>query len=180
MYINEGCRHFVTVKSEMRAIEPVIAHEMTHGCVAHLPLPLWLNEGIAVNMERRLTGIPPALYTPLELHEQHLEFWGDAEVQEFWSGASFHRGGASNTLSYDLARILTEQLAKEWGSFKGFVGKADREDAGKAAARGHLGVRLGEILCALLERDYSTRWEPDPLRWEASDETRTDLANGAP
>ena len=31
-------------------------HEMTHGSVAHLPLPLWLNEGLAVNTERRLAG----------------------------------------------------------------------------------------------------------------------------
>jgi hypothetical protein len=54
MYLHSGCGHFVTVKSDMQVIEPVIAHEMTHGCLAHLPLPAWLNEGIAVNMERRL------------------------------------------------------------------------------------------------------------------------------
>src|SRR5689334_22167942 len=52
MHICAGCSHFVTRKGDLSAIEPVIAHEMTHGCVAHLPLPLWLNEGIAVNTEQ--------------------------------------------------------------------------------------------------------------------------------
>jgi hypothetical protein len=39
MYLHSGCSHFVTVKFDMYVIEPVIVHEMTHSCVAHLPLP---------------------------------------------------------------------------------------------------------------------------------------------
>jgi len=36
MHINFGCSHFATFQAELRAIEPVIAHEMTHGCLGHL------------------------------------------------------------------------------------------------------------------------------------------------
>ena len=46
MYIDEGCRHFVTVKSAPCAIEPVIAHAMTLGCVADLPLPTRLGRDV--------------------------------------------------------------------------------------------------------------------------------------
>lgn len=82
MYINRGCGHYVTVESDMRQIEPTIAHEMTHGCLGHLPLPPWLNEGIAVNMERRLTGIVSSPATPEQMHRKHLRFWTDATIQE--------------------------------------------------------------------------------------------------
>ena len=49
VHIGSGCSHFVTIKADLRSIEPTIAHEMTHGCLAHLPLPTWLNEGVAVS-----------------------------------------------------------------------------------------------------------------------------------
>ena len=64
MYISRGAGHFVTVKEDLRGIEPTIAHEMTHACLSHLPLPLWLNEGIAVNTESRLVRLPHRLATP--------------------------------------------------------------------------------------------------------------------
>jgi len=63
MYINNGCGHFVVVKSDLRSLEPIIAHEMTHSYLGHLPIPAWLNEGIAVNTEYRLTTSPIPLYT---------------------------------------------------------------------------------------------------------------------
>lgn len=40
MHISRGCSHFIAVRGDLAAIEPVVAHEMTHGCVAHLALPL--------------------------------------------------------------------------------------------------------------------------------------------
>ena len=150
MFIHDGCSHFVTVKSDLSAIEPVIVHEMTHGCVAHLPLPAWLNEGIAVNMERRIMGSRPSLYSPSELCEKHLEFWGQNEIQQFWSGESFHRPDNGQMLSYDLARIMVEQMAKDWEAFREFVLAADRADARSAAAMAFLDVDLGEFIAAFL------------------------------
>jgi len=166
MYIGSGCGHFVTVKSDLRSIEPVIAHEMTHGCVSYLPLPLWLNEGIAVNTERRLVGAGSSLYTPREMHHRHRNFWSETEIQEFWSGKSFTRIDDGNSLSYDLARIIVEQMAKGWGSFREFVLAADQADAGAAAAQTHLGIDLGEFVCALIEKEFSSSWTPDPNAWK--------------
>ena len=160
MYINGGCGHFVTVRRDLSAIEPVIAHEMTHGCLAHLPIPLWLNEGLAVNTEQRLTGVQGSVYTAQEMHGKHLAFWDEATIQEFWSGQSFQRVDDGNLLSYDLARILVAYMAKDWAAFRPFVLAAHHADGGAQAARDYLGADLGELVCGLLRRAYVPEWSP--------------------
>lgn len=35
-----------------------IAHELTHDCLAHLALPLWLNEGVAVVVQKAIAPPP--------------------------------------------------------------------------------------------------------------------------
>lgn len=163
-----GCGHFVSVKREdLRELEAMIAHEMTHGALSHLPLPLWLNEGLAVNTERRLAGVPrEALGVPEKRHERMRRFWSVVSIQEFWSGASFERPGESNELSYELARVVVEALAGDWERFARFARAADAADAGAAAAAEHLGLDLGEAVTALLERDTPKSWSPDPSKWE--------------
>jgi len=160
MYINGGCGHFVTVRRDLSAIEPVIAHEMTHACLAHLPIPLWLNEGLAVNTEQRLTGVQGSMYTPQEMRGMHLAFWGEAEIQEFWSGYSFQRLDDGNLLSYDLARILVAYMAKDWAAFRPFVLAAHHADGGAQAAHAYLHADLGELVCAILGQAYAPEWSP--------------------
>jgi hypothetical protein len=165
MYVDGGCAHFVTVKADLHAIEPIIAHEMTHGCLAHLPLPLWLNEGLAVNTEHRIAGVPGQPLTAQELHKKHSSFWGPQEIQEFWSGESFKRADDANMLSYDLARLLVAQFAKDWEAFKRFVLEADAVDAGAASAQENLQMDLGAAVCALLEKGPASQWGPEPSTW---------------
>ena len=179
MHIDAGCSHYVTVKNDLRAIEPVIAHEMTHGCVGHLPLPVWLNEGLAVNTEHRLAGAR-STHTQQQLRSKHLVFWGAHEIQEFWSGKSFLRTDDGNLLSYDLARLLVEQLAKNWESFAPFVLAADQVDAGAAAARLHFDVDLGEFVCALFDQEPSPAWSPDPNVWTTERPTAASPASTRP
>lgn len=170
MHIHFGCGHFATFAAELHAIEPVIAHEMTHACVAHLAIPAWLNEGLAVNTERRLC--PPAAqqHTPQQLHWMHQHFWTAERIQEFWEGRSFLRTDEGNLLSYDLARILTEQFSADWPSFKAFVLGAAAEDAGRAAAEQTFGVDLGKTVCVLFGFDASDDWSPWPQRWHSPPE----------
>lgn len=165
MHINSGLPHFVLVKDQPESVEPIVAHELTHACVRHLPLPAWLNEGLAVNTEDRLCGARPTQFTPAEMREKHLEFWDEGTVQEFWSGDSFLRSDEGNMLSYDLARTLTAHLAEDWARFSGFAGAADLADAGAAAARDHLGASLGALMAVVLERDDPEGLEPAPTRW---------------
>lgn len=168
MFLSEGCAHFVIAQSDLHAIEPIIAHEMTHAGLAHLSLPLWLDEGLAVNLEGRLSMGTPNLYTPMEMRAMHLEFWGEDEIQQFWSGESFARTDEGNLLSYDLARILVEQFSRNWAGFKDFVLAADRADSGAAAASLFLGVQLGSSVAALLEKSYVPSFEPAAERCAAS------------
>ena len=170
MHINEGCGHFVTRKNDLHVIEPVIAHEMTHGCLGHLPIPAWLNEGMAVNTEQRLCPTTRPLYSAHEMHEKHRSFWGRTEIQEFWSGKSFLRTDDGNMLSYDLARIIVEQFAKDWPRFRAFVLAATLDDAGAAAAEVHLGVPLGAVVAAILEHGASPDWHPSPEAWTEAPE----------
>lgn len=165
MFIDAGCPHFVVVRADWEFIEPVIAHEMTHLALSHLRLPRWLDEGIAVNTERRLAGANKLLFTPHELHKKHLRFWNRERIQEFWSGKSFNRTDDGNLLSYELARIIVEQLAKQWDSFSCFVTSATCEDAGAAAAKNAFALNLGTLVAALLEMPEENGWAPDPGAW---------------
>ena len=87
MYINEGYGHFAFPAQEMDFVEPIAVHELTHACLAHLPLPLWLNEGLAVLMEEAQTG--NRLFLDQELVARHRAFWNSKTIQGFWSGESF-------------------------------------------------------------------------------------------
>jgi hypothetical protein len=173
MHLSRDCSHFITTKADLRTIEPVIAHEMTHACVQHLPLPLWLNEGLAVNTEHRLVGPGSPLYAPQQMHAKHQAFWGEAEIQEFWSGDSYRRTDDGNMLSYDLGRILVEHLSGDWARFRDFVLNASYEDAGAASARDRLGIELGAMVAAVLEGGEGADWSPNPKLWKHL-ETRTE------
>ncbi len=161
MYIGTGCCHFVTVKDDLSRIEPVIAHEMAHACLAHLNLPLWVDEGLAVNVEQKLAGRGASPWSPQEMREKHLRFWGKAEIQEFWSGASFQRPDDGNLLSYDLARILVEQLARDWARFRQFAVAAEQDDGGAQAAHEVFGISLGQLFAALFEKEDAEAFEPN-------------------
>ncbi len=167
MFIDAGCPHFVAVRNDLSMLEPVIAHEMAHLALSPLRLPKWLDEGIAVNTEYRLTGPSPRLFTPQELHQKHKRFWNPERIQEFWSGKSFDRTDDGNMLSYELARIIVEQLAGQWENFSRFVNSAGRHDAGASAARDMLGIDLGYVAAALLEQATSDGWAPNPESWDA-------------
>lgn len=160
MFINAGCPHFVVRRADLATIEPVIAHELTHSAVHHLQLPLWLDEGLAVNTEHKIAGATRGLHTPHQMHAQHRSFWGEVEIQQFWSGESFSRPDEGNALSYDLARVMVQQMAGTWHPFEDFVLNAARGDAGAAAAQMHLGVDLGAYVCALFEKEPSSAWSP--------------------
>lgn len=165
MFIDNGCAHFVVKRDDLRSVEPVIAHEMTHRALAYYSLPRWLDEGIAVNTEIRLTAHHSQRFTAQELHQKHLLFWNKETIQEFWSGKSFDRVDDGNLLSYELARILVEHFAKDWTRFSQFVQTVARIDAGHQAAHTSLELDLGECVCALLDLEESETWSPNPVLW---------------
>lgn len=162
-FLQYGYGHFVFVQDNLSVIEPTIAHELTHCLLQHLPIPAWLNEGIAVNTEHRVSPPPGRpLYSPEEMHDKHLAFWNEATIQEFWSGKSWRRPGESNTLSYDLGVHFVAMSSPDFAAFRQFANAADMADAGDAAARAHLGYPVAHLAEAVLGEGP---WAPQPETW---------------
>jgi hypothetical protein len=134
-----------------------IAHELLHNYVAHLRLPLWLNEGLAQSCERAIAGNKRPLLDH-DLREEHFEFWNPENIQEFWAGISFRKPGDSNKLSYSLAEILVGLMSEARGDWRAFVKAAEWRDAGQTASLEHLGADLGDVAATFLgEGD----WRPN-------------------
>jgi hypothetical protein len=164
MFLQHGYGHFVFVADDLQNMEPVIAHELTHCLVQHLPIPAWLNEGIAVNTERYIS--PPwarPLFTPEEMHEKHVTFWNETTIQEFWSGKSWLRPDEANMLSYDLAQHFVNMVSSDYGEFCSFANAADAADGGAAAAEKYLGFPISHLAEAILGEGP---WQPKPELWK--------------
>lgn len=165
MFIKAGYGHFVMPLEVMDAMEPVIAHELTHCLLQHLPIPAWLNEGLAVNTEHtifpQLAAPSAQAYFPHEIAAQHTAYWNEDSIQAFWSGKSFLATDVGSSLSYDLAKKITSLAAGNERAFRAFVAAARMDDGGLAAAQ-HLGYPIQNLVEAVLgEGD----WSPRPSTW---------------
>jgi hypothetical protein len=141
---------------EPLTIRRMLAHELTHNCVAHLRLPLWLNEGLAATFER-LVSVEQRPVLDAELKLQHLGFWNEENIQEFWSGISWSKPGDPNHLSYSLAEIMIILLSERRGDLGAFLKQARRNDAGQTASLDCLGVDLGDLMATFLGEG---KWRP--------------------
>ena len=144
----------------------IIAHEMAHNLLAHLPLPRWLNEALARAFEYDLSGHrPPPLND--DLIDEHRAYWNAETIQKFWIGRSFGDVEGQN-VSYSLAQILLAIIHREVKptpeAFRRFVKQSDWNDAGEAAAREQLECGLGEIAAVFLG---DGDWTPKPDTWKA-------------
>jgi len=149
VYLNDGYGHFVFPAQEINFTEPVAAHELTHGCLSHLPIPNWLNEGLAVSMEEVVLG-----HSYFEMNkkniEKHQNYWNEDNIQHFWDGTSFSFPDEGQELSYHLAQLLVRNISHDDEQFKAFCNLADYKDAGEYASHQHLGISLGDLLDGLL------------------------------
>ena len=145
MFVDVGVPHILLpVNDEM---EDTLAHELVHALVAHLPLPMWLNEGLAVAMED-LSMHGSSLPTIDDIAE-HRARWTSATIQDFWSGASF-RDPEWQRLSYQLAHGLLTTLARDYPRLVALTSSAHRDDAGASACRAVYGQDLGKLPQAML------------------------------
>ncbi|MEM7390866.1 MAG: hypothetical protein AAF492_00850 [Verrucomicrobiota bacterium] len=149
IYLNTGYGHFAFPHQDLLYAGSITAHEMTHALVSHLPIPAWLNEGMAVNIENMITRSAP-LGMDRELFEKHQNFWGEDEIQEFWTGASFHRPDEGQELSYHLAQLMVNSISHDYGSFIAFANLSDFRDGGESAAHEIYGKSLGRLIANIL------------------------------
>ncbi|TWO68508.1 hypothetical protein FN976_23030 [Caenimonas sedimenti] len=161
MFVDAGYGHFVFAQGPFETMEPVVVHELTHCLVRHLPIPAWLNEGLAVNTEHRFVPARPR-YQPQELQYLMGRFWDASTIQEFWSGKSFLRPDDGQPLSYELAKLLVQLLDKDYELLARFCEAARYEDGGAAAAIEVLGVGLDELAAVVLGPGS---WKAEPGTW---------------
>jgi len=167
IFINAGYPHLVAVRGNLSELEPAIAHEMTHCALAHLSLPLWLDEGLAVHTGQRIFASERRAGAASELLAKHHEFWNPDTIQEFWCGGSFHRTFEGERLSNDLARLMVELIGRDWGTLVRFATQARRPDGGMEAARAGLGLDLGDLAASAIDVKPDASWAPRPDSWKS-------------
>ena len=122
MFIQAGYGHFLMPLEQIDAMEPVIAHELTHCLLTHLPIPAWLNEGLAVNTEHtmfpQLASPQAQLYFPHEVAAQHARRpIGVAHEQRLVEAELLperrHRGGGGALAEDRLGRVSRQQVDGE-------------------------------------------------------------------
>jgi hypothetical protein len=175
--IHSGYTHVAVPWHDPLDAANAVIHELTHDCLAHLPLPHWLNEGVAMTLQRLIA--PPsrglgqseqdAIYAaaigwrpPLmwhELAERHLAFWTEQNIQSFWAGTSFFEPGDPNELSYSLAEVFVKLLSERGDAtaFRAFIERARQDDAGQTAGFDIFGIDLDEIASTFLGEG---NWRP--------------------
>jgi hypothetical protein len=120
-------------------------HPLSSGVFAGLPLPLWLNEGLAVTFENEICCNRPLRMDPDRMAE-HQDFWNEETIQEFWSGRAFARTDEGNGLSYELARYCVRALAHDLAGLIAFTRRASFQDGGESAAVEVFGGSLGGLI----------------------------------
>lgn len=176
--IHSGYTHIAMPwRGDLDGAANTVVHELAHDCLAHLPLPLWLNEGVAVTVQKtiappefemaqsdysRLTTSmmnyrPPLMWD--ELAERHFTFWTEENIQTFWAGTSFFIPGESNELSYSLAEVLVKLLSERStaADFYALLLAAHQDDAGQTAMLDILNTDLGDIAGTFLG---AGNWRP--------------------
>lgn len=147
--LSTGYVHIAAPHRNLTDAKAMLAHELTHACVAHLSLPNWLNEGLAVTLEKATVG-GREFIVDHELVLRHQTFWNRESIQRFWAGTSIDVPGESNELTYSLAEIFVHLLANDRPAFLDFVQTADASDAGQTAALECLDTDLGDVACEFL------------------------------
>lgn len=142
MYLHYGFPHLAIWGQNAVDLERTIAHELSHDLLSHLPLPLWLNEGVTQVAEEMAMESSQFLMSP-EIARQHREHWNPASIQRFWSGESFHGPGDEQRLSYSLAQVLIRNLMSDYPrKVAEFVRQANPDDSGDGALLATCGVSL--------------------------------------
>ena len=177
MCIHCGYTHIAIPWRNENDAASAVAHELSHDCVTHLPLPLWLNEGVAVTLQKAIAPPqqaigqsdqdalfsasinwnPPVMWE--ELAERHYAFWTEENIQSFWAGTSFSEPGDANELSYSLAEVFVKLLSEggNASNFREFILRANQSDAGQTSAVEVLNADLGEIAGTFLGEG---NWRP--------------------
>jgi hypothetical protein len=142
----------IAVNGGEKLREVALVHELVHACLAHLTLPMWLEEGIVAIVEHvAVEGLSPDKPRVDALSRAQRDaqgsFWGPIGLQSYWSGEAFFAPDDASPLSYELAEVMVRAIhAGRPDAFDAFVRQASPDDAGESAAVEVLGTTLVAVV----------------------------------
>lgn len=166
----DGFVHFAFPTPDYSSYRRVLVHELTHGCLGHLPIPVWVNEALAMRMEQLICA-SEGFHLDHEIYDKHTSFWNAETIQQFWQGSSWKISGDAFELSYHLAEILWRKIEVDLGASRSeicqFILDTHWEDAGEAACRANFDLSLRDLVADFLGEGP---WAPDPSKWPGKPE----------
>lgn len=111
------------------ALDAAFAHELVHAILAPEGLPIWLQEGIATEIETRMGNRDEPLADAYAWREC-LAWWRSHEPAGLWDGRAF-RAPESSAHAYRLAQVLAMRWTRREGGLAALraPGAAAWEDA---------------------------------------------------
>ncbi len=157
MFLDCGYGHFATCMAGAGEHDRTVAHELNHALLRHLPLPLWLNEGVTQVVEDIVVG-SSYFMVDHETVRRHRAHWDADTIHSFWSGDSFYSPDDGQELSYHLSQILFRNLMSDYPKqIADFLNAANFADAGDSALIDVCGVSLCERVVQFLGNG---QWSP--------------------
>lgn len=158
MFIDRGYHHIAMNHTYDWYLSRVIAHETCHMLLSHLPLPMWLDEGVTQVIEDQVLEGSGFLMNG-EILQKHRAYWNRETIQQFWSGDSFNAADEGQELSYSLAQVIVRNLVSDFpDKLSAIVGNAHYQDAGNAAFESAIEETLGDQVELFLgEGDWQPR-----------------------
>ncbi|WP_442506027.1 hypothetical protein SH528x_004847 [Novipirellula sp. SH528] len=150
MFLDVGYGHFAVCPAYGDDYERVIAPELNHALLRHLPLPLWLNEGVTQVME---DVVQDSSYFMMdhEILRRHRAYWNAKTIDIFWSGDSFYAPDEGQELSYHLSQVLFRNLMSDYPkAVKEILINANFVDAGNSAFVDSCNMPLAERVAQFL------------------------------
>lgn len=155
-----GYVHIAVRPAAPDPLSRTILHELTHACLSHLNLPLWLEEGITQLAEEAALFQWGHFTLNSESAAENRRYWREHGLSQFWWGEGFLLFDEGQGYSYQLAQILFRLImADHRKRLPDFVRHAVAEDAGDSAARKYLGKGLAELAAQFLGQGS---WDPIP------------------
>lgn len=147
VFLHTTMPHVALFSCEANQSMSTLVHELTHGCLARLDLPRWMDEGFAQVAE----GAAGSVFNPDRYEvERHARYWRKHSLEDFWNGESFGRP-KSGAASYFLAQVIVRNiLSARKRDVPALLKTVRSADGGAAGVREVLGMELEDLVAGLM------------------------------
>jgi hypothetical protein len=110
-YRSHPVGHLAIPVSDWDSLDAAFAHELTHAVLSPRGMPVWIQEGIACEVETRLGNRSHPFADRRELDEA-IAWWRAHGSADFWTAAAFHHPDSSRH-AYRLAQIIVGRWTRD-------------------------------------------------------------------